>query len=99
MRAITEIPANTPRPIGRTDNFFPGSEKAVWDAELAAAAEAAEAAEEDAAAESAAAVAEVVLGLSEELLEVLDVVEEVDESVGDAVAAGTVDTPYNSKIN
>lgn len=24
MRAITEIPAKTPRPIGRTDNFFPG---------------------------------------------------------------------------
>ena len=25
MRAITEIPANTPKPIGRTDSFFPGS--------------------------------------------------------------------------
>jgi len=24
MRAITEMPANTPRPIGRTDNFLPG---------------------------------------------------------------------------
>lgn len=24
MRAITEIPANTPRPIGRTESFFPG---------------------------------------------------------------------------
>lgn len=24
MRAMTEIPANTPRPIGSTDNFFPG---------------------------------------------------------------------------
>lgn len=27
MRAITEIPANTPRPMGRTDNFFPGTAK------------------------------------------------------------------------
>lgn len=25
MSAITEIPANTPSPIGSTDNFFPGS--------------------------------------------------------------------------
>lgn len=24
MRAITEIPAKTPRPIGRTDSFCPG---------------------------------------------------------------------------
>jgi len=24
MRAITEIPANTQRPIGRTESFFPG---------------------------------------------------------------------------
>lgn len=27
IRAITEIPANTPRPIGRTDRCFPGSVK------------------------------------------------------------------------
>jgi len=25
IKAITEIPAKTPRPMGRTDNFFPGS--------------------------------------------------------------------------
>lgn len=47
---MTEIPANTPRPMGRTDNFFPGSWKgsglseacsaAAADAEEAAAAEA-----------------------------------------------------------
>lgn len=59
IRAITDIPANTPRPIGKTDNFFPGSVKAAWEDELAAAAEAAEAAEEAEAAESAAEVAEV----------------------------------------
>jgi hypothetical protein len=32
IRAITEIPAKTPRPIGRTDNFFPGSWNAPVDA-------------------------------------------------------------------
>jgi len=37
MRAITEIPAKTPRPIGRTDNFFPGRLKFVSDASAAAA--------------------------------------------------------------
>jgi len=28
IKAITDIPAKTPRPIGRTDNFFPGTWKA-----------------------------------------------------------------------
>jgi hypothetical protein len=28
IRAITEIPAKTPRPIGRTESFFPGTAKA-----------------------------------------------------------------------
>lgn len=28
MRAMTEIPANTPKPIGRTETFFPGVVKA-----------------------------------------------------------------------
>lgn len=28
MRAITDIPANTPRPIGNTDNLVPGNWKA-----------------------------------------------------------------------
>jgi len=32
MRAITEIPAKTPRPIGRTDSFFPGILKPVVEA-------------------------------------------------------------------
>lgn len=27
IRAMTDMPANTPRPIGRTDSFFPGMEK------------------------------------------------------------------------
>jgi len=29
MRATTEIPAKTPRPIGRTDNFLPGMEESI----------------------------------------------------------------------
>lgn len=40
ISAITEIPAKTPRPIGSTDNFFPGRVKGVAadvDAEAAAA--------------------------------------------------------------
>jgi len=105
MRAITEIPANTPRPIGRTDSFFPGSVKAACDEALAAAAEAEEAAaaEEEAAAEEdaeSAADDAVLDGLLVELPEALDVAlleeeveEEVGEEVGDGVAAGTVDTP------
>lgn len=32
IKAMTEIPAKTPRPIGRTDNFFPGSSNAPVDA-------------------------------------------------------------------
>ena len=28
-KAITETPANTPRPIGNTSNFFPGGSKVV----------------------------------------------------------------------
>lgn len=51
INAITEIPANTPRPIGRTESFLPGRVKAAWDVELAAAALAAEAAAKEAAAE------------------------------------------------
>lgn len=34
MRAITEIPAKTPRPIGRTDSFFPGMLKVESAAEV-----------------------------------------------------------------
>lgn len=37
IRAMTEIPAKTPRPIGRTDNFFPGMLKLVFDESAAAA--------------------------------------------------------------
>lgn len=32
IKAITEIPAKTPRPMGRTDNFFPGNSNAPVDA-------------------------------------------------------------------
>ena len=32
IKAMTEIPAKTPRPIGRTDNFFPGNSNAPVDA-------------------------------------------------------------------
>lgn len=32
INAITEIPAKTPSPIGRTDNVFPGSWNALVDA-------------------------------------------------------------------
>lgn len=42
MRAITEIPANTPRPIGRTDRCFPGRVKAASVVAVASAAAAAE---------------------------------------------------------
>jgi len=97
MRAITEIPANTPRPIGRTDSFLPGSVKAAWDAAAAEADEAA-AAEEEAAAEedSESAAAEAVLEAPlEELPVALDVVL-VEEDVGDGVAAATVDTPLTT---
>jgi len=38
IRAITEMPANTPRPIGSTDSFFPGSVNAAAGAALALAA-------------------------------------------------------------
>jgi len=30
-KAITDTPANTPRPIGNTSNFFPGGSKGVGD--------------------------------------------------------------------
>lgn len=55
INAITEIPAKTPRPIGNTDNFLPGSSKfaeADADASFWAAADA------DVVAEAAAAAAE-----------------------------------------
>lgn len=90
IRAITETPANTPRPIGRTDNFFPGSVKAAWEDALAAAAEADEAAaaaEDDA--ESGAAVPVAVV----EADKPLDVTVAEDD-VGDGIAEdATVDTP------
>jgi len=98
MRAITDIPANTPRPIGRTDSFFPGSVKAAWEEALAAAAEAEDAAAEDDA-ESAAGVVVVdpeVEELLEVLVEALDVVlaeEDVEEGAAVDEGIGTLDAP------
>jgi hypothetical protein len=101
IRAITEMPANTPRPIGRTDSFFPGSVKAAWEEEeLAAAAETEDAAAEDddeSAADVAGVAADVDVPL-EEFPEALDVAlpeEDAEEGAAVGVAAGTVDTPYN----
>lgn len=57
MSAMTEIPANTPRPMGSTDRCFPGRVKAdvcVSD-DSAAAADPAAAADADAAVSDAAA--------------------------------------------
>lgn len=34
-KAITETPANTPKPIGNTSNFFPGGSTAAWASEVA----------------------------------------------------------------
>jgi hypothetical protein len=96
MRAITEMPANTPRPIGRTDSFLPGSVKAACEEALAAAAKADEAADD---AESAADLAAVVEEPLEEVLEALDVVLVEDDDVGDGVTAGPLDTPYKTKIS
>jgi len=91
IRAITETPANTPKPIGRTDSFFPGSvNAAAWEEEALAAAAEPDEEEVKGDAETAAAVAPGELLV--ELLEVLDVVL-VADGVGDGVAAGTVDTP------
>jgi len=44
IRAITEIPANTPRPMGKTESFLPGMAKAAVDADSLAAAAVPEAA-------------------------------------------------------
>lgn len=79
MRAMTEIPAKTPRPMGSTDNFFPGNAKLdeVGDSTACAVPEAA----------PAVAVVDVVADV--EVL-VVDAVEDEE-----AVVAGpdTVDTP------
>lgn len=34
-KAITETPANTPKPIGNTSSFFPGGSTAAWAWEVA----------------------------------------------------------------
>lgn len=53
IRAITDIPAKTPRPIGRTESFFPGSWNASVDCDACSAA-AADAPDADAEASGAA---------------------------------------------
>jgi hypothetical protein len=96
MRAITEMPANTPRPIGRTESFFPGTAKAVDDVCSAAAAEPVpedEAEEEPLAAEpevEVVGVADVVAGAGAGDEEADELV--VEEPVGVA-AEFTVETP------
>lgn len=103
IRAITEIPAKTPRPIGRTESFFPGSVNAAVEVEAcsAAASDATDAADEedDAAAATAAedkgllfATAEVVVGVDVTITGggVTDVVAEVDVA-GSAEGAGAME--------
>lgn len=82
MRAMTEIPAKTPSPMGRTDSFFPGLENApVAELETSAAA-----AETDAV-DSAAAEGTKLVGTEEDPLTTTPpllaaaVVVAVDESV------------------
>ena len=78
MRAITEIPANTPRPMGSTCSFFPGmANAAVVVDEFSAAAvpddEIVESAASDAAVPVAVVVAEVTVApVSAAALEALD---------------------------
>ena len=79
MRAMTEIPAKTPRPMGSTDNFFPGNAKLdeVGDSTACAVPEAA----------PAVAVVDVVADV-----EVL-VVDAVEDEEAVVAGADTVDTP------
>ena len=77
MRAITEIPANTPRPMGSTCSFFPGmANAAVVVDEFSAAAvpddEIVEEAASDAAVPVAVVVAEVTVAPVSAALEALD---------------------------
>ena len=77
MRAITDIPANTPRPMGSTCNFFPGmANAAVVVDEFSAAAvpddEIVEEAASDAAVPVAVVVAEVTVAPVSAALEALD---------------------------
>lgn len=110
MRAITDIPAKTPRPIGRTDSFFPGSVKAAWEVTAPAAVAPAEAPEDAADAEVAADKADVDVAadfpvLAAEAAEPL--AEELPWAVEDAMAlaepvavaepadaTGTLDKPF-----
>jgi hypothetical protein len=85
IRAITEIPAKTPRPMGRTESFFPGTAK--FDDDDCSAAAAVPDPEDEA---DAGAVVEE----AEELLSGGDVATElvVEAPVGAAVEA-TVERP------
>jgi len=95
---MTEIPAKTPRPMGRTESFFPGRVKEVLDASAAAAAaaEAAEADADDEVAESAAATGTGLFASTAELVVGVGVATSGDgaEEVAAAVdVPGTVDRP------
>jgi len=62
IRAITEIPAKTPRPIGRTESFFPGTAKLPPDGVCSAAAAVPDPEDEAAAGDVAGEAEEVVAG-------------------------------------
>lgn len=99
MRAITDIPAKTPRPIGSTDSFLPGTVKAAAPAGVPPADAADEAAEELDAEAGAVPVlaAEVTDSLAEEAawLAEDDAVALVDPAaVAEPSGADTLDKPY-----
>lgn len=91
MRAITEIPANTPRPMGSTCSFFPGIAKGVALAdEFSAAADTVEA--DVLLAESAALVADEVVDTADVVTAADEVAEVLDELTACDVADAVVDT-------
>jgi len=91
MRAITEIPANTPRPMGSTCSFFPGIVKGVALAdEFSAAADTVEA--DVLLAESAALVIVDEVDTADVVVPAEDVTEVLDELPADDVADADADT-------
>lgn len=93
MRAITDIPANTPRPIGNTDNLVPGNWKA---AALEVVESAAEVPEGELAAAAAGEMVFVALWEAEaaalDALAAVSAAWEADAWAAVVVAAAAVDT-------
>lgn len=90
MRAITEIPANTPRPMGSTCSFFPGIAKGVALAdEFSAAADTVEA--DVLLAESAALVAD-------DVVDTADVVTAADEVLDELTACDVADAVVDTEV-